>query len=365
MKVLITGANGFIGRNLRLLIDYPMSGTQLLSCDVQTTADELRAYSAQCDFVVHLAGVNRPKDEREFQRGNADFTETLVEALERAGNLAPVLMTSSIQATLDNPYGRSKLAAEACLEAHARRTGAPALIYRLPNVFGKGCRPNYNSVVATFCADVARDLPITIDNPETALRLVYIDDVVAEILRAIDGNGRGAVEPVAQVTLGRLAEMLRGFRESRSTLEVPELSDPFTKKLYATYLSYLPEAQFAYPLASHKDARGAFTEFLRTPERGQMSVNLSHPGVIKGNHFHHTKNEKFLVVAGRGVVRFRKPDEARVIEIAVCAEELKVVDIPPGYTHNIENLGDTDMVTLMWASECFDPAAPDTYYLEV
>ena len=365
MRLLITGAGGFIGRNLRLALDYQLPQAQKLLVEADTPAAALAAYAAQCDFVVHLAGVNRPKDEAEFVSGNAGFTERLMALLEAAGNACPVLMTSSVQAALDNPYGRSKLAAEQALIAHGQKTGARVHLYRLPNVFGKFCRPNYNSAVATFCHNIARGLPIQVTDPAIRLNLVYIDDVVAEILRAVQGRALGRVQPVHQATLGRIAQMLTGFQEGRSSLACPDTGDDFSRKLYATYLSYLPGDDFAYPLTMHADARGSFTEFMRTPERGQLSVNVAQPGVVKGGHFHQTKNEKFLVVQGEGVIRLRRADQTEVLAYPVSGSQLRVVDIPPGYTHSIENTGGGPLVTLMWCSECFDSAQPDTYPMEV
>lgn len=380
MKVLITGARGFVGKNLIASLENirdKKDTTQTLDSDIQvfpydldSAADDLDAYCTQADFVVHLAGVNRPKDAKEFMEGNFGFTTVLLDTLKKHGNKAPVLITSSIQAELDNPYGKSKKAGEDCLLAYGKSENVPVYVYRLPNVFGKWCRPNYNSAIATFCHNIARNLPITVSDRANPMSLVYIDDVVEEIIRAMKGqaNRQGdyyAVPTVHQTTLGFIVDTIYSFQQSRKDLSVPDMGDAFVKKLYATYLSYLPEEDFAYPLDMKMDARGSFTEFVRTPERGQFSVNISKPHIVKGNHWHHTKNEKFVVVAGRGVIRFRKIDEENVIEYFLSGDKLEVVDIPPGYTHNIENLGDTDMVTLMWASEPFDPKKPETYYLDV
>lgn len=379
MKVLITGANGFIGKNLTAALRYG-GGPEALLYDTDREKETLARFAAECDFVVHLAGVNRPPAQEDFMTGNAGFTAELLAALEKAGNGCPVLMTSSVQAALDNPYGRSKLAAEELLFAHAERTGAEVFVYRLPNVFGKWCRPQYNSAVATFCYNVARGLPITVTDPAICLTLVYIDDVVEEILRVIretDAPKEGPDAPAAdvpqrkilqvpvsyQATLGRITALLYGFKESRKTLAVADMAEGLEKKLYATYLSYLPPEEFAYDLTVHGDARGSFTEVLRTPERGQVSVNISKPGIIKGEHWHQTKNEKFLVVSGEAVIRLRNifAEKTEITEHYVSGRQLRVVDIPPGYTHHIENLGDTDLVTLMWASEPFCPERPDTY----
>ena len=371
MKILITGAGGFIGKNLTAALRY-MDGFEILPYDINEEEGTLARYAGECEFVVHLAGINRPLDQKEFMTGNAGFTEELLAALENAGNRCPVLVTSSVQAALDNPYGKSKLAAESLIFEYGKRTGAEVFVYRLPNVFGKWCRPNYNSAVATFCHNIARDLPITVTDPAIRLTLVYIDDVVEEIIRVMregtadapDGENQILGVPVFyQATLGKITSLLYGFKESRKTLEVADMADGFEKKLYATYLSYLPPEEFAYDLTMHEDARGSFTEMIRTPERGQFSVNISKPGIVKGEHWHHTKNEKFLVVSGKGVIRFRNiaSENAEITEYYVSGDRLRVVDIPPGYTHNIENLGDTDMVTIMWANEPFCPEKPDTY----
>lgn len=369
MKVLITGAKGFIGKNLAATLTKP-EVTEAYLYDMDTVPELLDEYTKDCDFVFHLAGVNRPKNPEEFMEGNYGFTSKLLDSLKRHRNKAPVLITSSIQAELDNPYGQSKKAGEEVVFLYGEECGVPVYVYRLPNVFGKWCRPNYNSVVATFCHNIAQDLPIVVNDPAAQMKLVYIDDVVAELDRAIKGevNHKGrfcCVEPVYQTTLGHIAELIHSFRTVRGTLSIPDMGDELTKKLYATYLSYLPEDQFQYPLKMNVDQRGSFTEIFRTPERGQVSVNISRPGITKGNHWHHSKNEKFVVVSGKGVIRFRKVGEEKVLEYFVDGSRIEVVDIPTGYTHNIENLGDTDLVTIMWASECFDPNKPDTYYLEV
>ena len=369
MKILITGARGFVGKNL--VCELKNRGyRELFLYDVDSDPSLLEQACRECGFVFHLAGINRPKDEADFMKGNFGFTDSLLGTLKKYRSRAGILISSSIQAALDNPYGRSKKAGEDLLRAYGEETGAPVFIYRLPNVFGKWCRPNYNSVVATFCNNVAHDLPITVNDPATELSLVYIDDVVSEFIGAMEGrahceNGICSVPVTHRIRLGELAELIRSFRAGRGELSVPDQSDPLTKKLYAAYLSYLPEDGYSYPLEMHCDARGSFTEFLRTPDRGQVSVNISHPGIVKGNHWHHTKNEKFLVVSGRGVIRFRRVGDDRVTNYFVSGEKLEVVDIPTGCTHCIENLGDTDMVTVMWCSECFDPAHPDTFALPV
>lgn len=371
--ILITGAGGFVGRNLVATL-HAMGCKDLLLFEKDDTADTLADYCRRAAFVVHLAGINRPKDPSEFYSGNAGLTDTMLHLLAESGNKAPVLVTSSIQAALDNDYGKSKKQAEDAIFAHRETTGAPVYVFRMEGVFGKWCRPNYNSVVATFCHNIARGLPIEVRDPAYELPLVYIDDVVACILDAMqnrhaerDTEGYCRIHPVHRVTLGHLAELIEGFAEARKgSLEVPYLAPgSFEKKLYSTYLSYLPTDQFAYDLNMHCDDRGSFTEALRSPERGQVSVNISKPGIVKGNHWHHTKNEKFLVVQGEGVIRFRRIDCEEIIEYHVSGKKLQVVDIPCGYTHNIENVGSEDMVTVMWANECFDPDHPDTFYLPV
>lgn len=368
--ILITGAGGFVGKNLVPTL-RTAGYTDLMLFEKDDTPETLADYCRRAAFVVHLAGINRPTDPSEFYTGNAGLTDTLLADLEAAGNTAPVLVTSSTQAELDNDYGKSKRQAEEAIFAHRRRTGAAVYVFRMPGVFGKWCRPNYNSVVATFCHNVAHGLPIQVRDPAFSLPLVYIDDVVACILAAFDGQvmmDRSAtpichMHPIHEVTLGRLAELIQGFAAGRTSLAVPDLAPgSFEKKLYSTYLSYLPSDQFSYPLEMHTDNRGSFTEFLRSPERGQVSINISHPGIVKGNHWHHTKNEKFLVVKGEGVIRFRNIFSRKVIEYHVSGDKLEVVDIPCGYTHNIENVGTEDMVTVMWANEAFDPDHPDTFF---
>ena len=368
--ILITGAGGFVGKNLVATL-RTAGYTDLMLFEKDDTPETLADYCRRAAFVVHLAGINRPTDPSEFYTGNAGLTDTLLANLEAAGNTAPVLVTSSTQAELDNDYGKSKRQAEEAIFAHRRRTGATVYVFRMPGVFGKWCRPNYNSVVATFCHNVAHGLPIQVRDSAFSLPLVYIDDVVACILAAFDGDvmmDRSAtpichMHPIHEVTLGRLAELIQGFAAGRTSLAVPDLAPgSFEKKLYSTYLSYLPSDQFSYPLEMHTDNRGSFTEFLRSPERGQVSINISHPGIVKGNHWHHTKNEKFLVVKGEGVIRFRNIFSKEVTEYHVSGDKLEVVDIPCGYTHNIENVGTEDMVTVMWANEAFDPDHPDTFF---
>ncbi|MBE5868204.1 MAG: capsular polysaccharide biosynthesis protein CapF [Lachnospiraceae bacterium] len=368
MKVLVTGSNGFIGKNLISELSRK-EGVEVLAFDVDTPLELLDDYCRDCDFVYNLAGVNRPEHVEEFMEGNFGFATTLVETLKKYRNTCPVMNSSSIQAALDNPYGHSKKAGEDMLFAYSRETGARVYIYRFPNVFGKWCRPNYNSAVATFCYNIAHDLPIQVNNRDTLMHLVYIDDVVQELLKALEGqphineDGYCYVPVEHEITLGEIVDLLYGFRESRKNLTVPDMTDDgFEKKLYSTYLSYLPKDQFSYPLTMHEDARGSFTEILRSADRGQVSINISKPGITKGNHWHHTKNEKFVVVSGKGLIRFRKYGEDEIIEYPVSGDKIEVVDIPTGYTHSIVNVGETDLVTLMWCNECYDPDKPDTMH---
>ena len=369
MKILVTGSKGFIGKNLIAELRN-RKYTEIFEYDRDTDPSLLNEYCREADFVFHLAGVNRPKEQSEFMEGNFGFTSDLLDSLKKHNNTCPVMISSSIQAELDNPYGESKKAGEDLLFSYGEETGSKVLVYRFPNVFGKWCRPNYNSAVATFCHNIAHDLPIKVNDPNVEMNLVYIDDVVNELINAIEGkeykSGEFCEVPVVHtITLGEIVDSIYSFRKSRKDRSVPNMADAFTKKLYSTYLSYLPEDQFSYDLKMNVDERGSFTEFIKTPDRGQVSVNISKPGITKGNHWHHTKNEKFLVVSGKGVIRFRKIDSDEVIEYFVSGDKMEVVDIPTGYTHNIENLGDTDMVTIMWVNEPFDPEKPDTYYLEV
>lgn len=365
-NVLVTGAAGFVGRNLvetlRLRNDVAIT-----TFDIADNPDVLERSLLSSDFVFHLAGVNRPQHPEEFRTGNAGLTEEIVGVLQEQGRGVPVVLCSSTQAAQDNPYGLSKRQAEEAVFAYGRASGAPVYVYRLPNLFGKWCRPNYNSAVATFCHNIANNLPIQINDPSVTMTLAYIDDVVAAFLAALDGqatirDGFACVEPVHTIGLGAIAELIQGFKSSRLDLNVPDMSNPFARKLYSTYLSYLPTDGFSYPLKMNVDDRGSFTEFLRTPDRGQVSINISKPGITKGNHWHHSKNEKFLVVSGSGVIRFRKIGCDKIVEYSVSGEKLEVVDIPTGYTHNISNTGDRDMVTVMWVNEAFDPENPDTIF---
>lgn len=369
MRVLVTGAKGFIGSNLISELRN-QNYNQIFEYDLDSTKEELEKYTKEADFIFHLAGVNRPKNKEDFMEGNYGFTSVLLDKLKFHKNNCPIMISSSIQAELDNPYGKSKKAGEDLIIKYGEENNSKVFVYRFPNVFGKWCRPNYNSAVATFSHNIAHGLPIKVNDPNVTMKLVYIDDVVHELINALSSkeNRKGDycfVEPVYTVKLGKITELLYSFRDSRKTLSIPNMQDAFVKKLYSNYLSYLPTNDFSYDLKMNVDHRGSFTEIIKTLDRGQVSVNISKPGITKGNHWHQTKNEKFLVVSGKGVIRFRKISEKDVIEYYVSGDKLQVVDIPPGYTHNIENLGDSDMVTIMWANEKFNPENPDTVYLEV
>ncbi len=394
MKILITGAKGFVGRNLTASLEnirdekdrvHTIKGLErpsdleIYAYDIDSTQEDLERYCQDADFVFNLAGVNRPKDQEEFMKGNFGFASTLLDTLKKHENKAPVMLSSSIQASLEgrfagSEYGRSKLAGEELFRGYSEETGAKVLIYRFPNLFGKWCRPNYNSAVATFSNNIANDLPIQVNDRGTELDLLYIDDLIEEMLLALNGqehrDKRGFCYcPVTfHVTLGEIVDLLYSFKESRKDLSVPDMSDGFTKRLYANYLSYLPTDGFSYKLKMNKDDRGSFTEILRTADRGQVSVNISKPGITKGQHWHHTKNEKFVVVSGRGLIQLRKIGRDQdgnpypVVNYEVSGEEITVVEMIPGYTHNIINLSDTeDLVTVMWANEPFDPEHPDTF----
>lgn len=379
MKILVTGAKGFVGRNLCAQLrnirdgkikNAPVKIDEVMEYDVDSSPEELDDYCAEADFVFNLAGVNRPKDPQEFMRGNFGFASTLLDTLKKHGNKAPVMISSSTQAELDNPYGESKRAGEQLMRRYSEETGAKVLIYRFPNLFGKWCRPNYNSAVATFCNNTANDLPITVNDRATELTLVYIDDLVDEMLRALaSGENRDPKTDICTVpvshraTLGQIVDLLEGFKAMPRTLAVPDLTPGgFEKKLYSTYLSYLPKEKVAYQVRMNRDNRGSFTELVRTPERGQFSVNVSRPGITKGQHWHHTKNEKFIVVHGTGLIRQRREGSDEIMEFPVTGDPVTVVEIIPGCTHSITNLSETDdLVTLMWCNEPFDPERPDTY----
>lgn len=364
MNILVTGAKGFIGQNVSLWLKN--NGHTVLSVDVDNVAD-LASLVAKSDFIIHLAGVNRPMNKEEFYNGNTNFTKYLVDVIYASNKKIPLIYASSIQASLDNDYGKSKKMAEDYLF----NSSLPVYIYRLANVFGKWCRPNYNSALSTFAYNIAHDLPIEIRDREYVVHYNYIDDICQSWLDIINLDSHSgskeilSIKPVYDCSLGHLADLLYSFKESRNNLSTPSMKDEFERKLYATYLSYLPTDKFSYDLNMHIDNRGSFTEFLKTPFNGQVSVNIAKPGITKGNHYHHTKNEKFLTVSGTCSIKFRKVNDDKVIEYIVSGDKLQVVDIPTGYTHSITNIGDTDSVTIMWANEPFDPNHSDTYYEEV
>ena len=399
MNILVTGAKGFVGRNLCENLKNIRDGknrTRPALCvenvfeyDLDTDPALLDEYCAKADFVLNLAGVNRPKEQSEFMQGNFGFASTLLDTLKKHGNTCPVMLSSSIQATLigrygQSDYGKSKLAGEELFFAYAKETGAPVLVYRFPNLFGKWCRPNYNSAVATFCHNTAHDLPLTVNDPATELELLYIDDLVEEMLDALEGHphrcdydglapvfgqeGRYCAAPVThKVTLGQIVALLDTFKAQPATLLMPEIpAGSFAKKLYSTYLSYLPGEKAAFALKQNTDARGSFTELLKTENCGQFSVNVSLPGITKGQHWHNTKWELFIVVSGHGLIQQRRVDSDEVLEFEVWGDKPTAVQMLPGYTHNIINLSDSEnLVTLMWANEQFDPSHPDTFGLPV
>jgi len=399
MKILVTGANGFVGKNLVCNLRNIQEGKNrtrpgiaveaVYEYDVDTDPALLDGYCAQADFVFNLAGVNRPKENSEFMQGNFGFASVLLDTLKKHGNRCPVMLASSIQATLigrygQSDYGRSKLAGEELFFQYAKDTGAKVLVYRFPNLFGKWCRPNYNSAVATFCHNIANDLPIQINDRATELELLYIDDLVEEMLDALEGkehrctydgltavqkeNGPYCYAPVThKVTLGEIADLLQAFRNQPKTLQMPQIPEnSFAKKLYSTYLSYLPKEAVSFPLKMNVDDRGSFTELLRTASCGQFSVNISKPGITKGQHWHNSKWEFFIVVSGHGLIQERRIGSDEVIEFEVSGEKIEAIHMLPGYTHNIINLSDTqDLVTVMWANEAFDPQHPDTFFEKV
>lgn len=376
MKVLVTGAHGFVGKNLCTQLNnikagkaknYSVTISEVMEYDLDTNPALLDEFCQRADFVFNLAGVNRPKDSAEFMKGNLGFASILLDSLKKCGNTCPVMISSSIQATLDNPYGESKRAGEQLMFDYSKETGAKVLVYRFLNIFGKWCRPNYNSVVATFCNNIANDIPIKVSDPNRVINLVYIDDVVEELIAALNQlehyDGDFCIVPVMYtITLGRIADLLYSFREMPQTLGVPDLADSFSKKLYSTYLSYLPQEKFSYPVKMNIDDRGHFTELIRTVSCGQFSVNVSKAGVIKGQHWHHTKNEKFVVVSGHGLIQLRKIGTDEVICFEVSGSKIEVVEMIPGYTHNIINLSETEnLVTFIWCNERFDSNYPDTF----
>lgn len=363
MKVLVTGANGFIGKNL--LIHLRERGVvDSLTFMRGDSLDELDAKVAQAEFIFHLAGVNRPKDESEFEEGNTNLTQALCNAVKRSGRPVPIIYASSIQAELPNAYGASKRAAEDALRVLASELDIPVYIYRLPNVFGKWCRPNYNSAVATFCHNIAHGLPIQINNPASELRLVYVDDVVADFLKVMDAAPAAGtaveVQPVYTTTVGEMANLLQAFKDSRSTHITERVGTGFTRALYSTYITYFEPEAFSYPLVKHEDPRGMFVEMLKTRDSGQFSFFTAHPGITRGGHYHHTKTEKFLVIKGKARFCFLHIESGRTHELCTSADAPEVVETIPGWSHDITNIGDDEMIVMLWANEIFDRQHPDT-----
>lgn len=363
MKVLITGADGFIGKNLRVVLGE-REGFEVLAITRASSEANLAAAVANADAVIHLAGINRPQDPAEFATGNADFTQRLCNLLAASGRAIPVAFASSIQAERDNPYGSSKRQAEAHLTEYGRSTGAPVTLYRFANVFGKWSRPNYNSAVATFCHNIARELPIRIDDPSAPVRLVYIDDVVAELLRFPEKPGEGVrfseAGPVYATTVGELARQIEAFRAMRDTLVSERVGTGLVRALYATYVSFLPPHAFSYGIPKHGDARGVFVEMLKTPDCGQFSFFTAHPGITRGGHYHHTKTEKFLVIKGQARYRFRHLITDETYEVTSSGDEPLIVETIPGWAHDITNIGEDELVVMLWANEIFDRHRPDT-----
>ena len=365
MKILVTGSNGFIGKNLCTTLIQ--KNYEVIPFD-RDTKESLESCVSRCDFIMHLAGINRPLNNQEFYDGNTNLTYKILELIKNEKRNIPLLLSSSIQATRDNDYGKSKKMAEDLVLDFQEKYNNDVFVFRLENAFGKWGRPNYNSVIATFCYNIAHDLEIVINDPNALITFVYIDDIVNSFIGCINTKGSKEILSVPVTydrTIGEVSNILTSFKESRQTRFVPEIDDDFNKKLYSTYLSYLKEDDFSYTLDTKTDDRGSFTEVLKTKGLGQVSINISKPGITKGNHWHHSKNEKFLVVKGEGIIKFRNVDEDKIIEYKVSDKKLEVVDIPCGYTHNIINVGTEDMVTLMWANETFDPNNPDTFFLEV
>ncbi|MEG0730312.1 MAG: NAD-dependent epimerase/dehydratase family protein [Cetobacterium sp.] len=368
-KILITGSNGFIGKNLKERL-LRTENVEILTFDMENTMEELEESIKNADFIFHLAGINRPENPEDFYKGNTDLVGNLINFLEKNNKKIPVLITSSIHADKENDYGKSKLAGENLLKEYAEKNSANVYIYRLQNVFGKWCKPNYNSVIATWCYNTANDIEISINGRDISIEFVYIDDVINAIVSHLDQENKEnrlyyMVEKTYHKTLGEVADLLESFKENRKTLTIPKVGTGFERALYATYLSYLPKDKFSYKLVEHSDPRGSFVEVLRTLDSGQFSISTSRPGVTRGNHYHNTKNEKFLVIKGEATLRFRHIFSDEIIEYPVSDKKLEVVDIPTGYTHNITNTGKEDMVLVLWANEQFDKENPDTYYLEV
>lgn len=370
MNILVTGSDGFIGKNLLMKLRENKKFT-IYECDKETDRLKLEKYCKEAEFVYHLAGINRTDNEEDFMKVNYGFTLDLLDLLSKYNNRCPLMFSSSIQADYSNTYGKSKKAAEDIIIDYSDKNRTNVYIYRLPNVFGKWCKPNYNSVVATFCHNITRNLPIKVDEPEKVLKLIYIDDLINELIRlpnstdSYSDNNFYDIKPTYQVSLRKLSDLLYLFKKCGSNGYIPDLGDEFTKKLYSTYLSYLPEDSLSYKLRMHCDDRGSFTEFLKSHDNGQISINVIKPGITKGNHYHHTKAEKFLIVSGRGVIRLKDVISGNVLEYFLSSDNMEVIEIPSGYAHNIENLGDRDLVVIIWCNEVFNKDNLDTYIEEI
>jgi len=369
MKVLVTGSNGFIAKNLIERLGR-IEGVKISTFDKHDTSDSLIEKAVNAEFIFHLAGVNRPDNTNDFYEGNRDLTQMIVDIVKKHGKKTPILMTSSTQIDRDNDYGKSKREGEIALETYAGESGAATYIYRLPNVFGKWSRPNYNTVIATWCYNITRELPIQINDENAELSLVYIDDVVEQFVRHLDENGcngviYGDVSPVYRKNLGEIKQLLVAFQKSRQELLIPSVGRGFERALYATYLSFFPTDKFSYLLHGHADERGTFYEFIKTIDSGQVSISTTAPGITRGNHYHNTKNEKFLVIKGEASIKHRQIHNNEIIEYKVSDKKMEVVEMIPGYTHDITNIGEGEMVLLLWANEMFDRENPDTYFLKV
>ncbi|HIP14803.1 MAG TPA: SDR family oxidoreductase [Sulfurimonas autotrophica] len=368
MNILITGSNGFIGKNLKERLSR-VENVNIFTFNKENTLQELASYIEEIDFIFHLAGVNRPKEINEFYKGNSGLTKQLIELIEAANKRIPILLSSSTQAEIDNDYGKSKKKSESLLRAYGEKNSVPIYIYRLPNVFGKWCRPNYNSVIATWCHNITHDISLQVNDEKALLTLVYIDDVVDSFVEHLHDDATCLscnINTIYQKTLGEISQLLEAFKSNRSSLLIPPVGRGFERALYATYLSYLPTNNFNYELKGHSDERGTFYEVLKTVDSGQFSISTTNPGdVIRGHHYHNTKNEKFLLVKGEAVIELRHINSDEIIEYRVSDKKMEIVEMIPGYTHNIKNISDDVMILCIWANEVYDHDNPDTNYLEV